>query len=128
MGRVETAWGGGEVPPGECHLGGTAATGWALLGTGDAEFFHLLLQSGTLHSQAGRGTLRTPYHPADFAKDAEDVPPFGVCQGDRLPGRHVSLRGRGLQVAERDPERRARGENDRPFNDVLHLPDVARPG
>src|SRR5260221_12888414 len=70
----------GEVPPAECHLGGTAATRRALLGTGDAELFHLLLQSGTLHAQAGRGPLRTAYHPAGFAEDAEDGLPFGVGQ------------------------------------------------
>ena len=62
----------GEVPPAECHPGGTAATRQALLGPGDAELFHLLLQSGTLHSQAGRGPLRTAHHPASFAEDAED--------------------------------------------------------
>ena len=34
----------------------------------------------------------------------------------------------GLQVAEGDLERRARGEDDRPLDDVLQLADVARPG
>src|SRR5258708_1135056 len=71
---------GGEVPPAECHPGGTAATRRALLGPRDAELFHLLLQSGTLHSQADRGSLRTAYHPAGFAEDSEDVLPFGVGQ------------------------------------------------
>jgi hypothetical protein len=32
------------------------------------------------------------------------------------------------QVAEGDLERRSRRKDDRAFDDVLHLPDVARPG
>jgi len=36
------------------------------------------------------------------------------------------LRGRGLQVAEGDPERWARRENDRAFDAILYLPDIAR--
>src|ERR1700730_15648474 len=86
-----------EVPPAECHGGGTAATPPGPPptptplplgergrgeGPGDAELFDLLLQSGTLHSQAGRGPLRTAYHPAGFAEDAQDVLPFGVGQGE----------------------------------------------
>src|SRR5438093_7839561 len=118
---------GGKVPPAECRPGGTAATRRALLGPGDVELFHLLLQSGTLHSQTGRGPLRTAHYPSGFMEDAEDVLPFGVGQCDRLPGRRLSLGGRGLQVAEVDPERSARRENDRAFDDILHLPDIARP-
>lgn len=74
------------MPPAKCHPGGTAAARRVLLGPGDAEFFHLLLQSGTLHSQAVRGPLRTAYHPAGCAEDAEDVLTLGVGQGDRFGG------------------------------------------
>ena len=68
------------MPLARRHPSGTFATRRALIGPGDAELFHLLLQSGTLHLQAARGPFRTAHHPAGFAEDAEDVLPFGVGQ------------------------------------------------
>ena len=59
------------MPLAECHPGGTAATRRALLGPGDAEFFHLLLQRGTLHSQAIRCLAQRDHnivHWSEFAR------------------------------------------------------------
>src|SRR5260370_14918122 len=91
---------GGEVPPAVCPPGGTAATRRALLGPGDAELFHLLLQRGTLHPQAGRGPLRTAYHPAGFAEGPEEAIPLGVGQGNHCSGWHLVLCARETQVAD----------------------------
>ena len=79
------------VPPAECHLGGTAAARGALIGPGDTELFHLLLQSGTLHSQANRGPFRAAHHPAGFTENAEDVLPFSVGKGESR-GRRSEVR------------------------------------
>src|ERR1700720_2983015 len=103
IGWVETIWRKeGEVPPAECHPSGTFAARRALIGPGDAELGHLLLQSGTLHPQAGRGPLWTSHHPAGYAQDAEDMLPFGVGQRDRRTVRPIRGRGSGLQVVRRD--------------------------
>jgi len=47
------------VPPVDCPPAVTAASRRALLGPGDAGLIHPVLQTGTLHCQAGSGTLRT---------------------------------------------------------------------
>ena len=47
------------MPPVDCHPAVTAASRRALLGPGDAGLFNLVLQGGTLHFQAGCGTLPT---------------------------------------------------------------------
>ncbi len=57
-----------------------------------------------------------------------DMLPFGVCQRERLVSWLRGLRDRLLQVADRNLKRRAGGENNRTFDDVLQFPDVARPG
>jgi len=61
-----------------------AACGPALLGPGDAEFSHFLLQGRALHPQAGRGPLRSGHYPTGLPEGAEDVLPLGL--GQRLGG------------------------------------------
>ena len=88
------------MPGRKCRRAGTAAGGPALLGPGDAEFSHFLLQGRTLHPQAGRGPLRAGHHPAGLAEGAEDVLPLGVGQRHRRGSRLWSLRLGRLQVPE----------------------------
>ena len=94
------------MPGRKCRQAGTAACGPALLGPGDSEFSHFLLQGRTLHPQAGRGPLRAGHHPAGLAEGAEDVLPLGLGQRHRRGGRLWGLRDSGLQVAEEDLQRR----------------------
>ena len=116
------------MPTADAPAGGTLPTGGTTR-AGDAELLHLPLQGGPLHAQAGRGPVRAAQHPAGLAQDAEDVLPLGVGQRDRRGGRRRRpATAAGLQVAERDLQRRARREDDRALDDVLQLADVARPG
>ena len=70
---------------GECRRGSAGTSAVAEMASraraGDAELFHLRLESGPFHPQPGRRALRAAQHPPGLAEDAQDVVPFGVGQG-----------------------------------------------
>ena len=91
------------MPPAECHQKGTAATGVALAGPGDAELFHLFLKRRAFHPESSCGSLRTAHDPDRFPEGADDLLSFGVGQGNGRAGWwRGGLRIQRRQIAEGD--------------------------
>src|SRR5208337_3018652 len=94
-------------------------------GAHDAQLLHAELQGRAVQAQLYRGTVRSGKHPASLLQSCQNVGPFGLFQGLRLPT--IGARSDPRQFGDRDPQLGTGAHNYRSLDHVLQLPDVAGP-
>src|SRR5208337_1616853 len=94
-------------------------------GAHDAQLLHAELQGRAVQAQLYRGTVRSGKHPASLLQSCQNVGPFGLFQGLRLPT--IGARSDPRQFGNRDPQLGTGAHNYRSLDHVLQLPDVSRP-
>src|SRR5205809_5495345 len=90
----------------------------------DAEFPHLEIESGSFQAQAGGSALRPPNNTFSLAEHLENVLPIGMFEGEGCFGGGFR---RQFQFGNRDVERGAFGQDDRPLYEIFELANISRP-
>src|ERR1700689_971314 len=121
------------VPPNDWHSARLLARwfGWSLWScrARDSQLLHAKLQRGPLDAEARSRPIGAGEDPVGLLQDRKDVLPLHFLKrGEAIPIPISPLRRAGLEIAEGNLEQRALGKDDRSLDDILQLPDVARPG
>src|SRR5262249_40717737 len=94
----------------------------------NAQLAHFGLESCALHSELECGAGRPAENPVGFPNPAQAMIPLRLFQSQQTRwkiGRNFwSL----FELRQRNLKFRRAGKDNRAFDDVLHLPDIARPG
>ncbi len=78
-------------------------------------------------ARAAQQRVGTGEHPVGLLENGEDVPAFHLLESCRAV-EIATLRDARLEVAQRTLEHRSLRQYDRPFDQVLHLANIPRPG